>query len=221
VEDLRLALEAYGVQHGIGIAVHRPARLALAPELVARAEADVAASVQAAARAFAAAGARVDEVKLPESFAEIHAAGQTILEAEAAAYHEPSFAKHAAEYGEGIRALVQTGLTRPATAYVRADRARRRFRDEAGRAFAGYDAVISPTAPALPPRGLAWTGDASLCAPWSSAGFPAITLPAGVAASGLPHAVQLVATPERAELLLHFAAWCEGVLGFGAAPPVA
>jgi aspartyl-tRNA(Asn)/glutamyl-tRNA(Gln) amidotransferase subunit A len=218
VADVRLVLEAYGVQHEVGIAVHRPARLAIAPELLARAEPDVAASVQAAARAFAAAGASVDEVKLPASFAEIHEAGQMILESEAAAYHEPSFAKHSAEYGEGIRAMVQTGLTRPAAAYVRADRTRRRFREEAARVLASYDALISPTAPALPPRGLTWTGDASLCAPWSSAGFPSISLPTGVAASGLPNAVQLVAVPERNEILLHFAAWCEEVLGFTAAP---
>jgi aspartyl-tRNA(Asn)/glutamyl-tRNA(Gln) amidotransferase subunit A len=216
VVDLRLVLEAYPIPHGS--AVRRPARFALAPELLARAEPDVAASVQAAARAFAAAGAAVDEVKLPPSFSEIHEAGQMILEAEAAAYHEPSFAKHAAEYGEGIRKLVEVGLTRPAAAYVRADRARRRFRADAARTFASYDAVISPTAPALPPRGLTWTGDASLCAPWSSAGFPAITLPTGVAPSGLPFAVQLVAAPERNEILLHFAAWCEEVLNFTAAP---
>jgi Asp-tRNA(Asn)/Glu-tRNA(Gln) amidotransferase A subunit family amidase len=84
--------------------------------------------------------------------------------------------------------------------------------------LASYDALISPTAPALPPRGLTWTGDASLCAPWSSAGFPSISLPTGVAASGLPNAVQLVAVPERNDILLHFAAWCEEVLGFTAAP---
>jgi Asp-tRNA(Asn)/Glu-tRNA(Gln) amidotransferase A subunit family amidase len=219
VADIRLTLEACGV-HGVGMAVHHAARLALASELLARAEPDVAASIQTAARAFVAAGASVDEVKLPASFAEIHDAGTMILEAEAAAYHEASFARHKDEYGEGIRGLVERGLTRPAASYVRADRARRRFREEAARTFASYDAVISPTAPALPPRGLAWTGDASLCAPWSSAGFPAITLPTGVAPSGLPHALQLVAVPDRNDVLLHFASWCEEVLGFRAAPPL-
>ncbi len=113
---------------------------------------------------------------------------------------------------------MRTGLTRPATAYVRADRTRRRFREDAERAFASFDALISPTAPALPPRGLAWTGDASLCAPWSSAGFPAITLPTGVSSSGLPLAVQLISTPLRSDILLYFAAWCENVLGFTAEP---
>ena len=215
VADLTLVLEAYAIG---GIALKRAPRLAIAPELLSRAEPDVAVSVQAAARAFAAAGASVDEVKLPASFADIHSAGQMILESEAAAYHEPTFAKHAAEYGEGLRSLVEVGLTRPAAAYVRADRVRAEFRQDARRVLASYDALLGPTAPALPPRGLAWTGDASLCAPWSTAGFPAISLPTGVAASGLPHAIQLVATPERNEILLNVAAWCEDVLGFQAAP---
>ena len=216
VADLQVVLESYGIAHGI--AVKRPARLALAPELLARAEPDVAAQVQAVARAFAAAGATVDEVTLPASFAEIHEAGQTILEAEAAAYHEPSYAKFAAEYGEGIRAMVKRGLDRPATAYVRADRTRRRFAAEAARALASYDALLSPSAPAPAPRGLAWTGDAWHCAPWSSAGFPAISLPSGLAASGLPHAIQLVAAPERHDILMHVAAWCESVLAFSSTP---
>jgi aspartyl-tRNA(Asn)/glutamyl-tRNA(Gln) amidotransferase subunit A len=218
VADVLLALEAYGLWHPGG-AIRRPARLALAPELVARAEPDVAAQAPAAARAFAAAGATVDEVKLPSSFAELHDAGRAILEVEAATYHEPSFRLHAEEFGAGIRACVEAGLKRPATDYVRADRARQRFREEARRLLMSYDALISPTAPAPAPRGLEWTGDASLCAPWSSAGFPSISLPSGVAASGLPHAVQLSATPQRNAILLHFAPWCEAVLAFTAAPP--
>jgi aspartyl-tRNA(Asn)/glutamyl-tRNA(Gln) amidotransferase subunit A len=216
VADLELVLEAYGIARGR--ALDRPARLALAPELLARAEPDVAAQVQAAARAFAAAGASVDEVKLPASFSEIHEAGQMILEAEAAAYHERSYAKFAAEYGEGIRAMVKLGLERPAVAYVRADRTRRRFAAEAARTLASYDALLTPSAPAPAPRGLSWTGDAWHCAPWSSTGFPAISLPSGIAASGLPHALQLVAAPERRATLLQVAAWCEGLLAFSAPP---
>ena len=216
VEDVRLALTSLG--NATGVSVRRAARFALAPELLARAEPDVAAHVQAAARALAAAGAAVEEIKLPLSFAEVHEAGQLILEAEAAAYHEASFRAHGADYGAGLRALVEVGLTRSATPYVRALRARQRFRDEADRLLASYDALVCPTAPAPAPTGLAWTGDASHCAPWSTAGFPAISLPSGLAASGLPYAVQLVAAPQRHEILLHFAAWCEQVLGFTAGP---
>ena len=219
VDDVLLVLEAWGV-YAPGGAIRRPARLAISPELLAKAEPDVAAQVQAAARAFAAAGATVDELKLPASFAELAEAGQVTLEAEAAAYHEPSFAKFADEYGAGIRSCVEAGLKRPATAYVRATRTRQRVREEVARLLASYDGLISPTAPAPAPRGLEWTGDASLCAPWSTLGFPSITLPSGVAASGLPHAVQLSSMPQRNIMLLYFARWCEEVLAFTAAPPV-
>src|SRR5436309_8886635 len=63
-----------------------PPRLALAPDLLRRASPEIAAHVQATADAFARAGATIAEVKLPASFGGIHAAGQTVLEAEAATY---------------------------------------------------------------------------------------------------------------------------------------
>jgi len=76
----------------------------------------------------------------------------------------------------------------------------------------------SPTAPALPPRGLAWTGDASLCAPWSFAGVPAASLPIGVSSLGLPHAVQLVGAAGDDAKILAVAAWCERVVSFELSP---
>jgi aspartyl-tRNA(Asn)/glutamyl-tRNA(Gln) amidotransferase subunit A len=217
VEDAALAL---GVMagHELRAPAERAPRLALSPELLARAEPGTAARVRAVAEAFARAGATVVEVALPPSFATIHDAGTMVLEVEAAAYHEPTWREHGGEYGRGIGALVGKALGHPAVAYVRANRARLAFRDDVARLLAGHDALLGPTAPGLAPAGLAWTGDASFCAPWSSAGVPAITLPAGVAPPGLPQAVQLVASPRAEERLLAAAAWCEAVLGFTATP---
>src|SRR5256886_4156478 len=73
----------------------RAPRLALAAELLSRAAPEVAEHVQTVARAFARAGASVTEVKLPVAFAELHAAGHVVLEAEAAAYHARDFGAHA------------------------------------------------------------------------------------------------------------------------------
>src|SRR5207244_9991920 len=89
-----------------------------------------------------------------------HAAGQTVLEAEAATYHEPRFAKHADDYGPEIRKLVEKGLTISASAYVGANRARLAFSEEVMELLAAHDALLSPTAPAPAPEGLASTGDA-------------------------------------------------------------
>jgi Asp-tRNA(Asn)/Glu-tRNA(Gln) amidotransferase A subunit family amidase len=128
------------------------------------------------------------------------------------------FRAHASEYGREIRALVEAGLARPAPAYVRAQRARLAFREEVVGLLQAYDALLVPTAPAPAPAGLASTGDASCCAPWTYAGVPAITLPSGLAPSGLPYGVQLVHAGSSARLL-GVARWCERVLGFQAVPP--
>ncbi len=165
-----------------------------------------------------AAGATVAEVKLPASFARIHEVGQLVMEVEAATYHAEAFHRHRADYGQGIGAAVQAGLARPATAYVEANRARLAFRDDVMPLLGGADALLSPTAPTVAPAGLGSTGDPSLCGPWSFAGVPAISLPSGVASSGLPHAIQLVAAAGRDAHLLGVAAWCERVLGFTATP---
>src|SRR5438093_1265694 len=195
-----------------------PPRLALAPELLRRASREVAAHVQATADAFARAGATLTEVKLPRSFDGIHAAGQTVLESEAAAFHEPLFAKYADQYGPEIRKLVERGLTISAVTYLGANRARLAFREEVMEVLAAHDALLSPTAPTPAPEGLAWTGDASLCAPWSFAGVPAISLPSGLTPSGLPLAIQLVQAAGASARLLSVAAWCERQVAFTRSP---
>jgi aspartyl-tRNA(Asn)/glutamyl-tRNA(Gln) amidotransferase subunit A len=192
--------------------------IAIAPELLERAEPETAVHVRATAEAFARAGARIIEVTLPPSFARVHDVGLIVLQAETAAYHAADFATHAGEFGPGIRAAIAAGLKLPAVEYVQANRARLEFRDAMRPLLEGHDALLGPTAPSPAPAGLASTGDAWFCAPWSSAGVPAVTLPSGVAPSGLPFAVQLVGAAGRETPLLGVAAWCEGVLRFASAP---
>jgi Asp-tRNA(Asn)/Glu-tRNA(Gln) amidotransferase A subunit family amidase len=217
VADAALVFGVLGALSALEI--RRPLRLALAPELLERAEAETAAHVQAAAARFGQAGATIEHVKLPPSFGEIHAAGLVILEVEAAAYHEPDWQRHGGEYGREISAAVARGLTRRAVDYVRADRARWRFRRDVLRTLAPYDALVGPTVPAPAPAGLESTGDGSLCAPWSYTGLPAVTLPGGVSAAGLPHAVQLVGGHDESRLFA-VARWCESILAFTAVPAV-
>jgi amidase len=187
-------------------------------QLLDRAEPALRRHLESVVERLAAAGARVSELTLPVSFGEIHAAGQVILEVEAATYHQPAFAKHAADYGAGIREAVASGLKRLATEYVAASRARLAVRDDVLPLLEAHDALLSPTAPGPAPAGLGWTGDASLCAPWSSTGVPSLTLPTGLDPAGLPLALQLVQAPGGLARLLGVAAWCEGVLRFDARP---
>jgi Asp-tRNA(Asn)/Glu-tRNA(Gln) amidotransferase A subunit family amidase len=217
VEDAALVL---GVMAGRALepeTVERP-RLAVARELFERAEPELRRHLEVLVERLAKAGARVEEVRLPPSFAELPDAAVVLLEVEAATYHAPSFARHAADYGPGMAEMLARGLRRVGTEYVTAHRTRVRFRDEMTPLLAAHDALLSPTAPAPAPAGLTWTGDASLCQPWSSAGTPSISLPTGVSGAGLPLALQLVQAPGADTRLLGTAAWCESVIGFEAVP---
>src|SRR6185436_17115075 len=149
----------------------------------------------------------------PASFDGLHAAGDTLVQAEASAYHREMFARHAADYHPGLRELVETGARVAAVDYVAAQAARRRAREDLGALLTGCDALLYPVAPATAPEGLTWTGDAWYCAPASFAGLPSIALPSGVGAGRLPLAVQLVGGPFAEARLFATAAWCERVIG--------
>jgi aspartyl-tRNA(Asn)/glutamyl-tRNA(Gln) amidotransferase subunit A len=62
------------------------------------------------------------------------------------------------------------------------------------------------------------TGDPLFQVPWSLSGLPSITLPCGLAASGLPLGIQLVSGAFTEPALLAAAAWCEDVLGRAPTP---
>ena len=96
----------------------------------------------------------------------------------------------------------------------------KRARAEAAALAERFDALLAPTVGAPAPRGLDSTGDPYFCAPWSSAGLPAIALPSGLAGNGLPLSIQLVGAPFAEARLLAAAAWCERTLAFDARPPV-
>jgi aspartyl-tRNA(Asn)/glutamyl-tRNA(Gln) amidotransferase subunit A len=193
-------------------------RLAVGRQLFERAEPALRRHLVTTVERLAGAGAHVSETTLPAAYDDIHAAGQVVLEVEAATYHQGTFAKYAADYGPGMAEMVARGLGRPGTEYVTANRTRLAFREAMIPMLESHDALLSPTAPGPAPAGLGWTGDASLCAPWSSAGVPSLTLPTAVDEAGLPLALQLVQAPGGTARLLGVAAWCERVLGFAAQP---
>jgi hypothetical protein len=93
-----------------------------------------------------------------------------------------------------------------------------RLREKIAPWLASFDALLSPVAPGPAPALGAGTGDPTLCAPWTHAGLPALSLPTGLDAAGLPLAVQLVGGAGRLEPLLAAAAWCERVLRVDARP---
>jgi aspartyl-tRNA(Asn)/glutamyl-tRNA(Gln) amidotransferase subunit A len=217
---------------------------ALAP-LLARTTPEMADHLATVVRKFRDQGASVTDVSLPPSFGNdarahwtatpssegagrsshlgtfsgIHDVALTVMQAEVAAAHHELFTAHAEEFPPRIRQAIVDGRAVPAVTFLRAQEARRRFRQEAAALAARYDALLLPTVGAPAPRGLDSTGDPYFCAPWSAAGMPAIALPSGLAGDGLPFSVQLVGAPFAEARLLAAAAWCERVLAFDHHPP--
>ncbi|HSU81392.1 MAG TPA: amidase [Thermoanaerobaculia bacterium] len=68
----------------------------------------------------------------------------------------------------------------------------------------GIDAWISPSAPGPAPRRFAGTGDPIMNLPWTHAGLPALGVPAGRNAEGLPMGLQLAGRWLADEALLSF-----------------
>jgi len=199
----------------------KPPRLAVPRRFIESATPETVAHVDAVAERCRQAGASLHDIELPPSFEGLGEAGQCVVQAEAAAFHADRYPAHAELYKEKFRATLGAGMKGATVDYVRALRQCRRFRRELEGLLARFDALLMPVAPAPAPRGLDSTGDASFCAPWSSAGLPAIALPSGLAADGLPLGVQLVAAPWQEAELLATAHWVEQLLAFHDEPPLA
>ena len=79
--------------------------------------------------------------------------------------------------------------------------------------------LLTPSTPTPPQADVTNTGNPLFQGPWTSCGLPTISIPSGLAASGLPLGIQLVAAPFSEALLLAAARWCESVLNVKLFPP--
>jgi Asp-tRNA(Asn)/Glu-tRNA(Gln) amidotransferase A subunit family amidase len=85
--------------------------------------------------------------------------------------------------------------------------------------LSNFDAVLTLPAFGEAPEGLGYTGDAEYCAPWTVVGAPAVTLPAGFGAKGLPLGLQIVGGYRQDYRTLRVAKWVEDVLMFDVGIP--
>lgn len=168
----------------------------------------------------AAAGAEVDEVSLPDSFGTAVADQLLIMAAEAAAFHRPMYETRSEEYRPLLRRLLRRGLDTGAADYSDALERRLRFIADMRALAESADILLTPTTPTPALADLTNTGNTMFQGPWTSCGLPTITIPSGLAESGLPLGLQIIAAPFREERLLSAARWCERALDVHLAPPV-
>ncbi len=194
-------------------AVRHPASspvLAVVEDFFDLSESPVRTAVRRAIDALASAGAQLRAVRLTTDLQTVADAQQTIMQVEAAEAHSALHGQQAEAYAPRMRALIEAGQLVPATLYLRAQRIRRRFRQEVAAMLRDVDCLVLPTVSNRAPDRSA-TGDRTFQAPWSLIGLPAVTLPAGLA-DGLPCGLQVVAPAWQEAPLLAIARWIETVL---------
>jgi aspartyl-tRNA(Asn)/glutamyl-tRNA(Gln) amidotransferase subunit A len=165
-------------------------------------------------------GAKVKEVSIP-LLEQTEVAGNRIAWAEASHYHQQSgwFPGRAAEYGADVRSRLEMGMKVSAVEYLEALEQRRNFIAQLRGMMEKerIDALMVPTTPiAAPPIGEESTRVAQtdhptralllrLNRPANLAGVPAISVPCGFTATGLPVGLQFIGAEGSERQLLEIA----------------
>jgi Asp-tRNA(Asn)/Glu-tRNA(Gln) amidotransferase A subunit family amidase len=153
-------------------------------------------------------GSQVEEVELFPSTGEAWEWHQTIMAAEMAHNLDREWAIGRDRLSEQLRAQIARGREMRAADYLRALSRIAPVHGSFVELFEQrYDAILTPAATGVAPKGLSSTGDPSFCTLWTLCGMPAISLPLLQSANGLPIGVQLVGPRHRDARLLRTARW--------------
>jgi aspartyl-tRNA(Asn)/glutamyl-tRNA(Gln) amidotransferase subunit A len=166
-----------------------------APEL----SAEVKAAVEAGIAEMERAGAVIHEVDIPHVDV-ARTANNLILAADGLAYHRDDLRDRWHEYGRYTRTVIARGAIFSAADYVQAQRFRTYFKRVVAAAMADVDVLVTPTSTTPAEKiadmdmvkrmlGVGFTGV------WNLVGLPALAVPCGFSASGLPLSMQIVGKP--------------------------
>jgi aspartyl-tRNA(Asn)/glutamyl-tRNA(Gln) amidotransferase subunit A len=178
---------------------------------------EVTRALDATAEQMAALGAVVEEVDMP-AFELFDACNRTILFAEAYAIHEADLKTRPHAYGRYAYQHLVSGAVLSAGDVMQAQRLRRELTAAVNGLFTTYDALLAPNAldtaaafSSFGPDAGRWAG--ILTGPFNTTGHPALALPIGFAANGLPLSAQIVGRPFDEPTVLRIGAAYEAVAG--------
>jgi aspartyl-tRNA(Asn)/glutamyl-tRNA(Gln) amidotransferase subunit A len=192
-------------------------RLALCPDLCENAavDAEVQLAFDRAVGVLQRLGAHVETLPFPDG-ERIRAVGEAIIGHEFLEFHRPLYQKNPAAYGEETRARIEARLrTENPDALIRAQRERVLLRRAVRALFHRTDIILTPSLPCIAPlieskttriNGQEVPYSLAITMPFlthqNMTGFPALAVPMGFSAEGLPLSIQFIGPPwEEAQVL--------------------
>ena len=160
------------------------------PDPMPEVDADMAAAMQQAIDTLRRGGIATKPVDIAGLLKTLDAATNDIAFYEGSRFHEQRWKEHGERLLD-LAALVEKGLQMTAQQYEGALRQVRDARVRLDELYRTTPVILVPAAPGAAPRGLWYTGDPRINAPWTGLGTPAISIPMQVA--GLPLGLQLTA----------------------------
>ena len=175
---------------------------------------DVRFCCRGAVQVIAALGAKVREVRVPDVVPLMEVARVTLLCELASTIGQHSSREQ--DYGADVWALIEQGRDFSAVDYLKDQEVRRELSQEFGQLWTDLDCLMMPTTPitAFPiDTKKDWRLETTrLTRPFNLLGWPALSLPCGFSAEGLPIGVQLVAAPGCEDVLFRAGAAIEAAL---------
>lgn len=187
-----------------------------------RVDVEVRASVQKAAACAGQHGAEVMEVTVPDIEA-INAVGRLILLAETATVWR-RYLNRSQDFGTDVLAGIRQGALIPAADYLDAQRLRRVLAKDFEKVWEQVHFLLTPATPTTAPKIGEMTieidgvtedvrlASTRLVRPFNVLGWPALAMPCGKSAAGLPIGLQLVGAAGRDQELLAAGEALEGLL---------
>lgn len=169
--------------------------------------------VEKAALQAEAAGADVVVFDLPESFADLTAARETINDVERSRSLAWEWHHHRDMISPQLSRSIESGLRISQERYVSALRRSEEIRIAFDDLCIAFDGLIAPCVNGEAPVGLDYTGDPAFQGLWTLLHVPTLALPAGRGPNGMPVALQIVGGRDRDRKVLALASWLRDQAG--------
>jgi aspartyl-tRNA(Asn)/glutamyl-tRNA(Gln) amidotransferase subunit A len=142
----------------------------------------------------------------------------SLIEPEASVIHEDRIKSEPEKFGPVTRQQIEAGFKVPATAYLKALQVQKQLKARFAALFEEVDAVLSPAVPWVAPaedpalEGEGGAGEMLYSAIYNLTGLPALVLPMGLGAAGMPVGLQVVSIWQSEAMLLSLGAAIEALV---------